>query len=95
MVQSVSIQPSPRYRAATPAERMQAMRQRRKDGKELTPPLEVSKPEIKLLTKWGYLPVDKKTANGNFKEELEQALYRFFDDAFPALEKIRIGSSKA
>jgi hypothetical protein len=38
------------------------MRQRRKDGTGLTPPLE---------------------------EELEQAIYRFFDEAFPAVERIR------
>jgi len=78
------------YLASTPAERMQRMRQRRKDGTCLTPPLEIFKPELESLIKLGFLSEAKKKLDGTFaKEELEQAIYRFFDEAFPAIERIK------
>jgi hypothetical protein len=80
----------PQAQAWTPAERMRRARKRRKDGTGLTPMLEIFKPEIELLIKWGFLSETNKKPDGTFaREELEQAIYRFFDDAFPAVERIK------
>jgi hypothetical protein len=73
---------------------MRLMRKRRKDGTCLTPPLEIFKPELESLIKFGFLSETTRKPDGTFaKEELEQAIYRFFDEAFPAVERIKSSNS--